>query len=215
MKKIYCSECGAELDSSVNFCSNCGNPLDDENISSNSEDKIDNSSESKKLPISSNNKKKQDKLIVLGCFIGIIIICLLLVGISSLNQNAKNSVEEHPPEKLTPPFNDTIYGINFQIPEGYKVSSGTDNQNKHTMTTYDRTYSSSHGGTITISVSTPRLSSFYWDLSQNRDVSDKDKTINGHTGILKSSGEFLYVDGDKLVSIRGANEQQLQSIIIQ
>ena len=30
MGKIYCSECGTELDDAVNFCSNCGTPLDDD-----------------------------------------------------------------------------------------------------------------------------------------------------------------------------------------
>ena len=29
MGKIYCSECGNELDDSVKFCSNCGNVIDD------------------------------------------------------------------------------------------------------------------------------------------------------------------------------------------
>lgn len=30
MGKIYCSECGTQLDDSVKFCSNCGTPLSDE-----------------------------------------------------------------------------------------------------------------------------------------------------------------------------------------
>ena len=42
-----------------------------------------------------------------------------------------------------------------------------------------------------------------------------EKTINGHTGVLKSSGAFSYVSGDKLVVIIGADEQQLESIIIE
>lgn len=37
MGKIYCAECGTELDDSMNFCSNCGAPLDDKstNLTSN------------------------------------------------------------------------------------------------------------------------------------------------------------------------------------
>lgn len=37
MGKIYCAECGTELDESMNFCSNCCAPLDDKstNLTSN------------------------------------------------------------------------------------------------------------------------------------------------------------------------------------
>ncbi|WP_406536995.1 zinc-ribbon domain-containing protein [Methanobrevibacter sp.] len=34
MGKIYCTECGTELDDSVKFCSNCGTALSDENNAS-------------------------------------------------------------------------------------------------------------------------------------------------------------------------------------
>ena len=53
-----------------------------------------------------------------------------------------------------------------------------------------------------------------WQLIQNRDYDDVDKTINGHTGVLKSSGVFSYVDGEKLVVIEGASTSQLKDIII-
>lgn len=40
MGKIYCTECGTELDDSVKFCSNCGTSLSDENDTSNSSNEI-------------------------------------------------------------------------------------------------------------------------------------------------------------------------------
>ena len=40
MGKIYCTECGTELDDSVKFCSSCGTALSDENNASNSSNEI-------------------------------------------------------------------------------------------------------------------------------------------------------------------------------
>ena len=67
---------------------------------------------------------------------------------------------------------------------------------------------------ISISVSTTQ-GNFYWDLSQNRAYNDMDVTNNGHDGILDSGGSFRYVTDGKLVMINGADEQQLESIIIE
>ena len=133
---------------------------------------------------------------------------------SSIINSSNNAPAENTSKTLTPSFTDSIYGINFQIPEGYETFSGTDNQNKGTMVIYDRTYSNHAGGEIRISVSTTK-GNFYWDLSQNRAYDDVEVTINGHNGVLKSSGTFSYISGDKLVTIQGASQQQLESIIIQ
>lgn len=123
-------------------------------------------------------------------------------------------MNEDSSETLSPSFTDTIYGINFQIPEGYETFDGTDNKNMYTSTSYDRSYMGPDANVIRISVATTQ-GGFYWDLNQNRAYDDVDKTINGHEGILDAGGGFTYVTGDKLVSIDGATEDQLESIIVE
>ncbi|WP_407411193.1 hypothetical protein [Methanobrevibacter sp.] len=154
-------------------------------------------------------------------FLGVATACIILfvigivaIGFSMMNSADDAGISDSSSETLSPSFTDTIYGINFQIPEGYETFSGTDNKNKGTMVTYDRSYLGPDGNIIEISISTTQ-GSFYWDLSQNREYDDVEKTINGHDGVMKSSGIFSYVTGDKLVVITGADEQQLESIIIE
>lgn len=224
MGKIFCTECGTELDDSVKFCSNCGTPLNNKTTPHNSTE-VETDGNIIKKDIKVNEISKKDKttkfsnttkifLGIAGVCIILVIIGIILIGVSLMTNGNNADVGGNAPKNLTPAFKDSIYGINFKIPEGYKTFSGKDNQNKHTMTTYDRSYLGQDGNMIEISVSTTQ-GNFYWDLSQNRDYDDVEKTINGHTGMLKSSGTFSYVDGDKLVVITGANEQQLKSIIIE
>lgn len=160
-------------------------------------------------------KTKKDKTILIALIIFIVIFLIAVFTMTAvLTPTNDNEATNSSNQILTPSFTDNIYGINFQIPEGYKTISGTDNQNKGTMITYDRSYMGPDVNEITISVSTTK-GNFYWDLTQNRDYSDVETTINGHTGVLKSSGLFSYVDGDKLVVIQGASQDQLKSIIIE
>lgn len=222
MGKIYCTECGTELEDTVKFCSNCGTPLDNKNITPTSEVEANNKTSNEGINVKEISKKTNTTKfstttkVFLGVA-GICILCVILVvGYAgySVMTTPNDMVSEDTQETLSPAFTDTIYGINFKIPEGYETFSGKDNQNKGTMITYDRSYMGSDGNIIEIAVSTTQ-GSFYWDLSQNRDYDDVDKTINGHDGIYKSSGVFSYVTGDKLVVITGADEQQLESIIIE
>ena len=223
MGKIYCTECGTELDDSVKFCSSCGTPVDNKNIIPKSNEVNENKNNSNKgINVKEISKKanKSNFSAASKVFLGvaaILVICVLIVvayvGFSMMTVNDAD-ISEDTTETLSPSFTDTVYGINFQIPEGYETFSGKDNQNKGTMITYDRSYMGSDGNIIEIAVSTTQ-GSFYWDLTQNRDYDDVDKTINGHSGVLKSSGVFSYVTGDKLVVITGADEQQLENIIIE
>lgn len=223
MGKIYCTECGTELEDTVKFCSSCGTPINNKNVTPKSnkvENKNETSNESinvKEISKKTNNSKFSTTTKIFLGVAGICILAVLLVvgyvGYSMMT-TSPDAVSEDTPKTLSPSFTDTIYGINFKIPEGYEAFGGTDNQNKGTMTTYDRSYIGSDGNIIEISVSTTK-GNFYWDLSQNRDYNDVDKTIKGHTGVLKSSGTFSYVTGDKLVVITGADKQQLKSIIME
>lgn len=223
MGKIYCTACGKELDDSMNFCSNCGTPLNDEDETIKSK-KVENdnslSENSNKIKETSEKVKSSKYSSSTKVFLGVAGICIIIfiLGIIIAGSALINSFNDVPAENnsktITPSFTDSIYGINFQIPEGYETFAGTDNQNKGTMVTYDRTYlNHGGGGEITISVSTTK-GSFHWDLSQNRAYDDVEVTINGHSGVLKSSGTFSYLSGDKLVTIQGASQQQLESIII-
>lgn len=67
MGKIYCSECGAELDDKVKFCSSCGNIIDD-NISN--KKNFDNKS----------NKTIMDRIEIIPLAIGILfcVICQVI-----------------------------------------------------------------------------------------------------------------------------------------
>ena len=223
MGKIYCTECGTELEDTVKFCSNCGTKQDNENITS-TPNKVKNNNKTsneginvKEISKKQNTSKFSTTTKIFLGVAGICILCVILVvgymGYSMMTLS-NNVVSEDTSKTLSPAFTDTIYGINFKIPEGYETFSGKDNQNKGTMTTYDRSYMGSDGNIIEIAVSTTK-GTFYWDLSQNRDYNDVDKTINGHDGIYKSSGVFSYVTGDKLVVITGADEQQLENMIIE
>lgn len=222
MGKIYCTECGTELEGTVKFCSNCGTPLDTKNRTPTSEVETNSKTSNeginvKEISEKTNTTKFSTATKIFLGVAGICILCfILLIGLAgySFMTTSDGSVSDDTTETLSPAFTDTIYGINFKIPEGYEVFSGKDNQNKGTMVTYDRSYMGPDGNIIEIAISTTQ-GSFYWDLSQNRDYDDIEKTINGHEGVYKSSGVFSYVTGDKLVVITGADEQQLESIIIE
>lgn len=221
MGKIFCTECGTELDDSVKFCSNCGTPINKESTSDNSKAETNNDTINNDIKVNETSKKdnatkfSKSSKIFLGIIVLLIILAvigIIVMGSSTTNNSNNPNVGNNAPKDLSPAFKDTIYGITFKIPEGYKTIGGKDNQNKGTMVTYDRSYSGPGGNMIDISVSTTK-GNFYWDLTQNREYNDVEKTINGHAGVLKSSGTFSYVDGDKLVVITGADEQQLKTII--
>ncbi len=229
MGKIFCEECGTELDESMNFCSNCGISLgDDENTSSTSnevkEDKTtslnENSVTLKEEPKKVNKSKYSNTtkvfLGIAGVCIIIFIVGVILIGGAIMNSSTDDDYysEDTASETLSPSFTDTIDGISFQIPKGFETFDGTDNRNMGTSITSDRLYMGPDAGLIRISVSTTQ-GNFYWDLSQNRAYDDVDKTINGHEGIMDAGGGFRYITDGKLVLIDGATENQLESIIIE
>ena len=216
MGKIYCSECGTELDDAVNFCSNCGTPLDDDvSMKSVGKSGVSNDLSTKAKKSNKTNYSSSSKILlgIAGFFLVIVILGIVVIGSAMIN-SSDDTIDESSSETLSPSFTDSIYGINFQIPEGYETFDGTDNKNMGTSTTYDRSYLGPDANIIQISVSTT-IGNFYWDLSQSRSYDDVDKTINGHDGILDAGGGFKYVTGDKLVIITGASEQQLESMIIE
>ena len=226
---MYCENCGAEISDDSKFCKECGYklanvPMEHSSETSKEDVGINNASETdndtpKGINISEieskASKSNNNKMALIIILIIAVIAVIVAVGLASMAGSNDDTVSEDTTvdEPLSPAFKDTIYGIDFEIPEGDETFDGTDNQNKGTMTTYDRSYLGSDGGLIRISVSTTQ-GNFYWDLTQNRDYDDVDKTINGHTGVLKSSGVFSYVDGEKLVVIEGASTSQLKDIII-
>lgn len=240
MGKIYCTECGTELDDSMNFCLNCGAKLNKKDKSSASDELLvtkDYSNEdidnNKKIEDSNSvnddsvessiQSKKSNKvkystgtkifLAIAGICIIIFIVGVVLVGMAIINDSGDVDGSGNTSEDLSPSFTDTIDGISFNIPAGYTTFAGTDNQNHYTYTTSDRYYETTNGSMIDISVSTSR-GSFYWDLSQSKSYDAIDKTINGHEGVLEGDS-FKYITNDKLVIINGASEDQLESIIVE
>ena len=231
---MYCENCGTEISDDSKFCKECGHKLIDypqkeqpRDASNEADGETDNASEMnnetsneietktapKTMPKAS--KSKNDKTVIILLIALVAIAAIVLFGLASMGGSTDDTGSEDTTvdEPLSPAFKDTIYGIDFEIPEGYETFDGTDNQNKGTMTTYDRSYMGPDANIIRISVSTTQ-GNFYWDLSQNREYNDVEKTINGHEGVLKSSGVFSYVDGEKLVVIDGASTSQLKEIII-
>ena len=237
---MYCENCGTEISDDAKFCKECGFKVSDINIpteqsepeeleskmtqtidheySNDSEEIKDKSQNNENIddsPIPKTKSNHNNIIIVLAI---IVVVLAVAVGLSiMINNESTNNVDstaDDTEESLSPSFTDTIYGIDFKIPEGFETIDGTDNQNKGTSTTYDRSYMGPNAEMITISVSTTQ-GNFYWDLSQNRAYDDVDKTINGHDGVLSSSGMFSYIDGEKLVIIQGATKSQLKEIIIE
>lgn len=122
------------------------------------------------------------------------------------------NIDESSPSDVSPSFTDRIYGIDFQIPEGFETTDGVDNKGIGMTVEYNRVYSNG-GETIEISVSSAG-GGFRWDLSKNRRFDDVDKTINGYKGVFSPSEDcFQYIDRKKLVIIKGASDEQLKSIM--
>ena len=243
MGKIYCFECGKELDDSMKFCPYCGVQLDiydnftgsnevlttkntsNEEVKDNehsnkivhnnpaNDDTVKTSTPSKKFNFDDYSTFTKIFLGIAGICIIIFIVGVVIFGFTMMNSTGDVDGSGNTLENLSPSFTDTIDGISFKIPEGYNTIDGIDNQNHYTYTVSDRYYETTNGSMITISVSTSQ-GNFYWDLSQSRSYNAVDKTINGHEGVLDGDS-FKYITDGKLVMINGASEDQLESIIVE
>ena len=125
MGKIYCTECGTELDDTVKFCSNCGTQVDAD-IVSNTNESVDNNNilnddsiNEEKSTKSNNSKYPITSKVFLGiagvCII-IFILGIVLIGSSFMNSTNDANTNEDTSEPQ--PFIENIYGIDFSIP-GY------------------------------------------------------------------------------------------------
>ena len=129
MGKIYCTECGAELDDSVKFCSSCGTPIDKKDITST--DKITaNNKDSNDNPVEVKEKSKKPinrKYLAVGAVLAIIIIILgvIIVTVTSPLYSADYTVDSSDysvsSDKLsTPTFDREFTGSNV----GFKENDG-------------------------------------------------------------------------------------------
>ena len=219
MGKIYCTECGAELDESVNFCSKCGTSLSNKDITPNSNE----SEESNEVPNkeintkdmpekSNNNKHSHNSKVYLGIAGVLIIICLIgaaLIGFSGITSSDNTNIDKDTSEQ---PFIENIYGIDFSIPGYFKNVKSEDYEDDGTgVITCTRTYERPDGTGIAIIVATCPEG---WDLD-NR-ITGIDMTVNGHHGKLDNNGGvFGYLSGDKLVVISGTSQKEVEEIIIE
>ena len=214
MGKIYCTECGKELEDTVKFCSNCGTPTDD--VDSEFNESVDNNvlkdkSAHNEKTTKSNNPKKLDNskvLVITGLCIIIFILGILIVGSSFMN--TANDAGTNDATSEPQPFIENIYGINFSIPGYFKNVESTDYEKDETgLVSCTRTYERPDGTGIAIIVATNPDG---WDL----DHKGIDMTVNGHHGKLTYERDvFGYISGDKLVSISGTSQEELESIIIE
>ena len=218
MGKIYCSECGSELEDTVKFCSSCGTPVDNTDITPNSNEKLDNNNISKensinKESVKSNNSKSFTTskvfLGIAGICIIIFILGIVLIGSSFMNSANDTDINEDTSEPQ--PFIENIYGIDFSIPGYFTNVESKDYEEDGTgMISCTRTYERPDGTGIAIVVATNPDG---WNLN---DFPGIDMTVNGHHGKLSSSRDvFGYISGDKLVAISGTSQEEVESIIIE
>lgn len=80
MGKMYCSECGTQLDDSVKFCSNCGTPLNNENEAFKSNESLNTN-----FTIDEIMTKIQILPIVVGCILTIFLFILGNVGVFGIS----------------------------------------------------------------------------------------------------------------------------------
>lgn len=218
MGKIYCTECGAELNESVKFCSSCGTPVNDTDITPNSDETKENKDNSnnainiKEISEKSNNNKYSNTtkifLGIAGICVIIFIIGIVMIGLSISNTSNDVNINEDNSEE---PFIETIYGIDFSIPGYFKEVKSTDYEDDgNGGLSCTRTYERPDGTGIAIVVSTNPDG---WNLNNGDGVFT---TINGHYGKLSSTRDvFGYQTGDKLVVISGTSQEEVEEIIIE
>lgn len=216
MGKIYCTECGCELEDTVKFCSNCGTKTDNDTVTSDTNENTKNRILEDNSIINVSNKTKNDtnsnnyKILAIAGFCTIIIILgIILIGSSVNNFPDETTIAEDNSDK---PFIETIYGIDFSIPGYFKNVETTDYEDDGTgIISCTRTYERPDGTGIAIVVSTCPEG---WDL--DNDPTAIDMTINGHHGKLTSARDvFGYVSGDKLITISGTSQEEIEDIIIE
>lgn len=148
MGKIYCTECGTELEDTVKFCSRCGSPVDNKNITLNSSEAIDNNDSSNKDSKESKEKSKtpiKSKYLA-GIIITIIIIAILafvIITVSSPLYSAGYTVDTsdysiHSDKGSHPTFDDEFTGSNVRFYE--KDSNGEINVWHHSANGHDVDY---------------------------------------------------------------------------
>ena len=217
MGKIYCTECGAELDDNMKFCPECGTQVDDKEMTPNSNEVKGNEDIStninvKEISAKSNNNKNSNTTKI---FLGIAGVCIVLfiLGIVLIGSSVTNSSEDTITDDTSDQsYIENIYGINFCIPGYFKEVKSVDYENDgYGGISCTRTYERPDGTGIAIIVGT---SPDGWDL--NNDPTAIDMTVNGHHGKLTSARDvFGYLSGDKLVVISGTSQEEIEEIIIE
>lgn len=175
MGKIFCSQCGTELDDSAKFCSNCGNVIEDDS------------------PKITNNSYDNRKILIMGG-IAILVILLLVGGIFIAQNSGGNTFEINGLQFNIPNAFDkyesssqTIYGM---YSETYEFSSsGGYNYDSITITVTDI------GDNDVSDLENKMRNDWVWD----------EQEIGGKVGFGKLSGStqygFVYLENNKMVII--------------
>ena len=127
MGKIYCTECGTELDDTVKFCSSCGALVDnnDKMADSNDVNINDKSSNDNPVEIKEKSKKTINRKYIVGGIIAIIIIAILgfaIVTVTSPLYSAGYTVDTsdysiHSDKSSSPTFDSEFAGSNVRFYE--------------------------------------------------------------------------------------------------
>ena len=155
MRKIYCTECGAELEDTVKFCSSCGASVDNNNKTTNSNEVINNAHPSNKDSIENKDKTKKksfNRKYLAGAIIAIIIIIvlgLIIITVTSPLYSADYTVNSSDysvsSDKIsTPTFDKEFTGSNVKFYD--KIGNGEievwhHNANGHDVDYYLKQYS--------------------------------------------------------------------------
>lgn len=125
MGKIYCTECGTELDDTVKFCSSCGTPID-KDTTTNSKEVTDNTPSNKDpAKIKETSKKSiNTKHLIIGAIAVIILIILglIIVTVTSPLNSAGYTVDTsdysiHSDKGSHPSFDNEFTGSNVRFYE--------------------------------------------------------------------------------------------------
>ena len=115
----------------------------------------------------------------------------------------------------------TIEGINFTIPEGYKVDANNSFVNETasvgslTYTMNGKTFENDDGDAIAILIADYGEYNVTDEVLQQ--VADEPKTINGHDGYVKKDGMFTifsYEEDGDLVTITASDEDIIDQVVV-